>query len=204
MVKMLFLKETNNGLAERAMDAVVFKTDPDHECMICSESWVEESRATRRVCANDRCPRVVHETCLARCKNPNQCCQCQSKMGAWRSKPLLHPASASVDENELYAPAPLLVMMHSSPAYTSCTAVSAAVCATPFVPSSRTRGRISSWRWSASSTCSVRRNARQYVRTCPHVPACVNTARVPFTPMWHGRLLALHPCKSRSNEQTCA
>ncbi len=80
----------------------------------------------------------------------------------------------------------------------------AAVCAAPFVPSSRTRGRISSWRWSASSNCSVRRHARQYVRTCPHVPACVDTARVPFTPMWHGRLLALHPCKSRSNEQTCA
>ena len=50
--------------------------------------------------------------------------------------------------------------------------------AAPFVPSSTTRRRISSWRWSASSNCSVRRHARQYVRTCPHVPACVDTARV--------------------------
>ena len=104
------------------MDAVVVKPDPDahpnpYECPFCYESWRKESRETLRMCTNPQCPVVVHTACNAGWKNPDQCCQCEFEMGPWRSKPLLHPASESVDEKELYGPAPLLVMMHSSPVY---------------------------------------------------------------------------------------
>ena len=141
-----------------AMDAVVVKPDPDahpnpYECHFCLESWRKESREkTLAMCTNPKCPVVVHTACLAqwklKLKNPDQCIACKSGMGPWESRPLLHPASESVDEKELYgrsptaplpnAPAPLLVMMHSSPVYTSCKAASAAVCAASFVPSSTT------------------------------------------------------------------
>jgi hypothetical protein len=159
------------------MNAVVFKTDPDHECIICFKSWVEESRTTRRVCENDRCPLVVHATCQAGCKKPDQCCQCKSEMGAWRSKPLLHPASASVDENELYAPAPVppfSVIMHSSPAYTSCTAVSAAV----YLQRASCRARPNEGE-SRVGVEAHRANAGEAARStvCAHVPACACVRR---------------------------